>query len=104
MSAVLIAVVLSLVSAVAYAAAAVCQERLAARAGGTGTLRLLRSGAWWWFVPPGLLIALLGMGLSLVNFSIDEVINPRLANVRAQRRRERRARRAARPTVAGPVR
>jgi peptide/nickel transport system permease protein len=36
------------------------------------------------------------MGLSLVNFSIDEVINPRLANVRAQRRRERRARRAAR--------
>ncbi len=31
---------------------------------------------------------LLGMGLSLVNFSIDEVINPRLANVRAQRRRE----------------
>ncbi|MFS2030041.1 MULTISPECIES: ABC transporter permease [unclassified Curtobacterium] len=56
----------------------------------------LAQGAWWWFVPPGLLIALLGMGLSLVNFSIDEVINPRLANVRAQRRRERRARRAAR--------
>jgi drug/metabolite transporter (DMT)-like permease len=50
MSAVPIAVVLSLVSAVAYAAAAVCQERLAARAGGTGTLRLLRSGAWWWSV------------------------------------------------------
>ncbi len=56
----------------------------------------LAQGAWWWFVPPGLLIALLGMGLSLVNFSIDEVINPRLANVRAQRRRERQARRAAR--------
>jgi peptide/nickel transport system permease protein len=56
----------------------------------------LAQGAWWWFVPPGLLIALLGMGLSLVNFSIDEVINPRLANVRAQRRRERRGRRAAR--------
>jgi peptide/nickel transport system permease protein len=34
--------------------------------------------AWWWFVPPGLCIALVGMGLSLINFSIDEVINPRL--------------------------
>jgi peptide/nickel transport system permease protein len=56
----------------------------------------LANGAWWWFVPPGLLIALLGMGLSLVNFSIDEVINPRLGNVRAQRRRDRRAKRAAR--------
>ncbi|MFF0461950.1 hypothetical protein [Streptomyces mexicanus] len=50
MSAVLLAVVLSLFSAVAYAAAAVFQERLAARAGGSGALRLLRSGAWWWTV------------------------------------------------------
>ncbi|GAB2849503.1 hypothetical protein GCM10027074_15310 [Streptomyces deserti] len=50
MSAVLIAVVLSLVSAVAYAAAAVAQERLASRSPGTGALRLLGSGAWWWSV------------------------------------------------------
>ncbi len=35
-------------------------------------------GAWWWFAPPGLLIAILGAGLSLINFSLDEVINPRL--------------------------
>ncbi|MGK5691780.1 hypothetical protein ACSNOJ_02525 [Streptomyces sp. URMC 128] len=47
MSAVLVAVVLSLVSAVAYAAAAVAQERLAARSPGSGTLRMLGSGAWW---------------------------------------------------------
>ncbi|WKX74117.1 hypothetical protein [Streptomyces sp. XD-27] len=49
MSATGIAVVLSLVSAVAYAAAAVAQERLAsrARADRTGLLRLLGSGAWW---------------------------------------------------------
>ncbi|MET8246973.1 hypothetical protein ABZV31_22660 [Streptomyces sp. NPDC005202] len=47
MSAALLAVVLSLVSAVAYAAAAVAQERLASRDAGTGILRLLRSGAWW---------------------------------------------------------
>ncbi len=35
-------------------------------------------GAWWWFVPAGLAIALLGTGLSLINFGIDEFINPRL--------------------------
>ncbi len=36
----------------------------------------LTLGAWWWFVPPGLMIALLGGGLSLINFSIDGIINP----------------------------
>ncbi|WP_298562249.1 hypothetical protein [Streptomyces luteogriseus] len=50
MNAVLIAVALSLVSAVAYASAAVAQERLASRSPGAGTLRLLGSGAWWWSV------------------------------------------------------
>lgn len=38
----------------------------------------LVQGAWWWFVPPGLCIALIGAGLSLINFGIDEVANPRL--------------------------
>ncbi|WP_406496740.1 hypothetical protein OHB06_41140 [Streptomyces sp. NBC_01604] len=47
MNATLLAVVLSLFSSVAYAAAAVAQERLAARDPGSGMLRLLRSGAWW---------------------------------------------------------
>lgn len=56
----------------------------------------LSLGAWWWFVPPGLLIALFGMGLSLVNFSIDEIINPKLKTVRLHARRERHALRAAR--------
>ncbi|MEU0336251.1 hypothetical protein [Streptomyces sp. NPDC006193] len=41
------ALALSLVSAVAYALAAVAQERLAARGAGTGLLRLLGTGAWW---------------------------------------------------------
>lgn len=38
----------------------------------------LSSGAWWWFVPPGLCIALVGVGLALINFSLDEILNPRL--------------------------
>ncbi|MFI6334094.1 hypothetical protein [Streptomyces sp. NPDC050535] len=50
MNATLVAVVLSLFSAVAYAAAAVAQERLASRGSGSGALRLLGSGAWWWSV------------------------------------------------------
>jgi oligopeptide/dipeptide ABC transporter ATP-binding protein len=36
------------------------------------------SRAWWWFVPPGLCIALVGTGLAFINFGIDDVINPRL--------------------------
>ncbi|MDN3025370.1 hypothetical protein [Streptomyces sp. S.PB5] len=50
MSATTLAVVLSLFSAVAYAAAAVAQERLASRDPGAGMLRMLASGAWWWTV------------------------------------------------------
>jgi peptide/nickel transport system permease protein len=38
----------------------------------------LASGLWWWFVPPGLCIAVLGAGLSLINFGIDEIADPRL--------------------------
>ncbi len=43
-------------------------------------------GAWWWFVPPGLAIALLGAGLALINFGIDEYSNPRLRTGRRRRR------------------
>ncbi|BCJ36734.1 hypothetical protein Athai_42370 [Actinocatenispora thailandica] len=49
-------------------------------------------GAWWWFIPPGLCIALIGAGLGLLNFGIDEIANPRLRTVLP--RRARRARRA----------
>ena len=50
MNATVAAVVLSLFSAVAYAAAAVAQERLASRNADSGVLRLLGSGSWWWSV------------------------------------------------------
>ena len=38
----------------------------------------LLAGAWWWYVPPGLAIAVIGAGLALINFGIDEFSNPRL--------------------------
>ncbi len=50
-------------------------------------------GAWWWFAPPGLCIALLGAGLALLNFGIDEFADPRL-------RRERPAKTAKKKAVA----
>ena len=46
---------------------------------------------WWWYVPAGLCIAFVGVALSLVNFGIDEYVNPRLRSAgersRALRRR-----------------
>jgi peptide/nickel transport system permease protein len=43
----------------------------------------LSVGAWWWIIPPGLCIALFGMGLALINFGLDEFLNPRLRVYRA---------------------
>ncbi|MCW2869404.1 MAG: oligopeptide/dipeptide transporter, ATPase subunit [Streptomyces oryziradicis] len=73
----------------------------------------LLTGAWWWFVPAGLAIAVIGTALSLVNFGIDEFINPRLrlagiGTKKAQRaqvsgRRTRRPGRRQGPVVRRPA-
>jgi peptide/nickel transport system permease protein len=54
------------------------------------------SGYWWWYIPPGMAVALLGTSLALVNFGIDEFINPRLRAAGLTRLRARRAGLAAR--------
>lgn len=38
----------------------------------------LLNGMWWWFIPPGAAIAVFGGALALLNFSLDEITNPRL--------------------------
>ncbi len=38
----------------------------------------LSVGAWWDILAPCLALALLGIGLSLLNFAVDEIANPRL--------------------------
>src|SRR5438067_1802722 len=38
----------------------------------------VRGGWWWWWAPRGVCVAALGTGLALLNFGIDEFINPRL--------------------------
>jgi peptide/nickel transport system permease protein len=50
-----------------------------------------QSGYWWLFLPPGIAVALLGTSLALINFGIDEFINPRLRAAGLSRRRARRA-------------
>ncbi|MGH9104819.1 MAG: ABC transporter permease [Acidimicrobiales bacterium] len=47
----------------------------------------LTLGAWWWFVPPGLAVALMGTGLVLLNFGIDELGNPRLRDAAGAKHR-----------------
>jgi peptide/nickel transport system permease protein len=39
-------------------------------------------GAWWWFLPPGFCIAMLGAALALINLGVDEIANPRLRHER----------------------
>lgn len=38
----------------------------------------LLTRAWWTFIPPGVCIALVGFALTLINYGIDEITNPRL--------------------------
>jgi peptide/nickel transport system permease protein len=38
---------------------------------------------WWWYAPPALCIAFVGIGLALLNFGIDEIINPRIRSARS---------------------
>ncbi|QSO50926.1 ABC transporter permease [Alicyclobacillus curvatus] len=47
----------------------------------------LLTGAWWWFIPPGIGIGLVGLSLVLMNFAIDSITNPRLSS---QKRRKHR--------------
>jgi peptide/nickel transport system permease protein len=42
----------------------------------------LQLGAWWWFLPPGLAVAIIGTALVLLNTGIDELGNPRLRDAR----------------------
>ena len=45
----------------------------------------LLTGSWWAFVPTGLSIAIVSFALTMINFGIDEVTNPRLIAERVWR-------------------
>ncbi|HXW46237.1 MAG TPA: ABC transporter permease [Streptosporangiaceae bacterium] len=46
----------------------------------------LQLGAWWWYVPPGLAVALIGTSLVLLNTGIDQLTNPRLRDAGGAKR------------------
>ena len=54
---------------------------------------------WWWLGPPGIAIALVGTSLALINFGIDEFINPRLRAGGLSARGRRKAGVARRPRL-----
>jgi peptide/nickel transport system permease protein len=54
-------------------------------------------GAWWTFIPSGLCVAFVAFGLSLMNYAMDEVTNPRL-------QAEREMKNVARSSFVGGVR
>jgi peptide/nickel transport system permease protein len=58
----------------------------------------LQLGAWWWYAPAGIAVALVGMGLVLLNFGLDELGNPRLRDAGQNRRVAGHAWRPADPT------
>jgi peptide/nickel transport system permease protein len=60
----------------------------------------LQLGAWWWFIPPGLAVALMGTALVLLNSGIDEFGNPRLRDASSA---SRIAGHLVRPTDPTPV-
>ncbi|WP_406288027.1 ABC transporter permease [Embleya sp. NBC_00896] len=54
------------------------------------------TGSWWWYIPPGLCVALVGASLSLINFGADELMNPRLAGSTPKKKRRNEAGRGPR--------
>lgn len=49
----------------------------------------LLNHAWWWFLPPGIGIALLGTSFAFMNYAVDQITNPRLRNVMSKRKVKR---------------
>jgi peptide/nickel transport system permease protein len=45
----------------------------------------LLTGSWWVFIPSGLCIALVAFSLSLINYAVDEVTNPRLRKIQVRK-------------------
>jgi peptide/nickel transport system permease protein len=42
----------------------------------------LLTGMWWWFLPPGIAIGLFALSLTLIQYVLDEMTNPRLRSER----------------------
>jgi peptide/nickel transport system permease protein len=66
----------------------------------------VRTGAWWAFVPPTVMLTLIVFGLLLLQSSLNEVFNPRLRRGRAAKKTKKtkadeEAEERGRPEVVG---
>jgi len=62
----------------------------------------VRTGAWWAFVPPTLMLTLIVFGLLLLQSSLNEVFNPRLRRGRGARKKGKDGKATEAPVDAGP--
>ncbi|GGJ54452.1 dipeptide/oligopeptide/nickel ABC transporter permease/ATP-binding protein [Deinococcus roseus] len=62
-----------------------------------GAKGALLQGAWWWIAAPGLCISLVGTSFALLNFTIDQLQNPRLMVGPARRKKAVQRQTAAAP-------
>jgi peptide/nickel transport system permease protein len=60
----------------------------------------IRIGAWWEIVAPSVALASVAIGLALINFSIDEISNPKLKAQRIMKRFRREEKKAAKHAAA----
>jgi peptide/nickel transport system permease protein len=49
----------------------------------------IRTGAWWAFIPPTVMLTLIAFSLLLLQSSLDEVFNPRLRRGKAAKRKDK---------------
>jgi peptide/nickel transport system permease protein len=66
------------------------------------TASAITVGAWWEVFAPCAAIAVIGIGLSLINFGIDEIANPRIRTLGAVRTNDRKASPAPVPMADAP--
>lgn len=63
----------------------------------------VRTGAWWAFLPPTLMLTLIAFSLLLLQASLDEVFNPRLRRGKSKRRLAKSAARRGTATASRPA-
>jgi len=47
-------------------------------------------GEWWWFIPPGLTIAIIGVGFGLISLGLDTIANPSLRVFKENRKKDKK--------------
>lgn len=51
-------------------------------------------GEWWWFIPPGLTIAIIGVGFGLISLGLDTIANPSLRVYKQKKKAEKKGKKA----------